>query len=238
MGFTTQLLYTGSEFMHDLGNLTVIIVGAAAGMMTLYAIYIGFLFATASDPGKRKAARERLYKTVASAFIIIGLATVLGVINVRFNKVEGNVSGTNSGSSGNYSSQYSYGGSVEMALTYSKWTGKTTGVFTIKSTLIKLDGKNIDSNGTEVQFQKCEAVEPSNWTSSTGGTNAFDTSIVGQGTYSFQSNSSTVPCVMYNGVNSVVMSVTFVMKSDKTKTYTMKITVGLSADTGVTLVQY
>ena len=230
------LAYTGADFKRDLGNLTVIIVGAAGAMMTLYAIYIGFLFATASDPNKRKAARERLIKTVASALIIIGLASVLGAINVRFNRVEGNVSGTNGGGNGNYSSQYMYSGSIEMPL-YNIGNKYVTGSFKIYSTNIKSDGKNIDPNGTEVQFQKCEVVEPSGWKNEHK--TPFDTSKVGEGAYAFQCSSTEIPCTMVNGIKAVTMAVTFTMKSDTSRTFSLKINVGLSeGNGGVTLVQY
>ncbi|MBO4726652.1 MAG: hypothetical protein J5598_03585 [Clostridia bacterium] len=88
---TTQLLYSGSDFMKDLGWLTTIIVSLAGALMVLYAVYIGFLFATASDANRRKAARERLIKVMASAFIIIALAALLGAINVRFNTIKDDV---------------------------------------------------------------------------------------------------------------------------------------------------
>ena len=67
MGFTLQLLeekgYTGAQFMKDLGWVVVAIVSIAGAFMTVYAIYIAYLFATATDANKRKAAKDRLMKT-------------------------------------------------------------------------------------------------------------------------------------------------------------------------------
>ena len=62
-------------------------------MMTIYSIYLGYLFATASDPKRRATARERFIKVIASTLIVIGLASVLSVINVNFNSVQGSIGG-------------------------------------------------------------------------------------------------------------------------------------------------
>ena len=233
MGFMSQLLYTGAEFMHDLGNLTVIIVGAAGAMMTLYAIYIGFLFATASDANKRKAARERLYKVVGSAFIIIGLAIVLGTINVRFNKVEGSVTDTNNGTNGNFSSQYSYGESVSMTLNYTNRRGTTQGTMVIlDGSKIKKDGKLISTKKDTVQFLSCDVIAPSDWTNISK--NPFDIRDT-KAIYNFEIEGSTVYGTMVNKNICVSLKVSFTLSSDTSKTYSMKVNVLLVAGTGVTL---
>lgn len=97
MGMIPQILaaYTGTQFMKDLRWLTVILISIACAFMTLYAVYIGYLFATANDAQKRKAAKDRLFKILGSIFIVVGLFLVLKVIDVSFNKVEGQMPGEN-----------------------------------------------------------------------------------------------------------------------------------------------
>ncbi len=85
MGMTLQLLDTaGDQFMHDLLWLTVIIVSIAGALMTLYAVYIGYLFFTATDANRRKAAKDRAIKVVASTLIVFALVFVLQGIEVSF----------------------------------------------------------------------------------------------------------------------------------------------------------
>lgn len=161
MGLTLQLLepYTGKKFMSDLGNLVVIIVSAAGALMTLYAIYIAYLFFTASDASKRKAARERLVKTIASMLIIIGLASVLSVINVTFNKAEGNIDRIGGGST-NYTSAYTYAGIPTFVFQQANNSGQggyfvATGSFSLSAANIMMNGVALGENGSTVRFQKC-----------------------------------------------------------------------------------
>ena len=86
MGMITQLLapYTGKNFTSDLLWLVTVIVSIAGAFMTLYTVYIGYLFMTATDEGKRKAAKDRLFKVLSSVLIIFALAASLSVINVTF----------------------------------------------------------------------------------------------------------------------------------------------------------
>ncbi len=84
----SRLEYTGSQFMDDLLVLVTVIIGIAGAMMALYACYIGYLFATATDDGKRRAAKTRLLKVIASVLIIFGLVSVMSVIEVTFNNAE------------------------------------------------------------------------------------------------------------------------------------------------------
>lgn len=88
MGMKSQLLYTGNEFMADLSNIVIWLVSIAGVLMTLYAVYIGYLFATASDEGKRKTAKSRLIKLISTIFIVYALAATLNVIKVTFTTVE------------------------------------------------------------------------------------------------------------------------------------------------------
>ena len=113
MGFTLQLLeekgYTGAQFMKDLGWVVVAIVSIAGAFMTVYAIYIAYLFATATDANKRKAAKDRLMKTVASALIVAACASILAVITVRFDTTEGSIEGPQGGEIGSMVSGITYG---------------------------------------------------------------------------------------------------------------------------------
>lgn len=88
MGMKSQLLYTGNEFMADLSNIVIWLVSIAGALMTLYAVYIGYLFATASDEGKRKTAKSRLIKLISTIFIVYALAATLNVIKVTFTTLE------------------------------------------------------------------------------------------------------------------------------------------------------
>ena len=88
MGITIQLLYTGEEFIAELSNILVWIISIVGVLMVLYAVYIGYLFATATDEGKRRAAKSRLFKILSSVLIIYALAACIKVIDVNFSKVE------------------------------------------------------------------------------------------------------------------------------------------------------
>ncbi|MBQ7973829.1 MAG: hypothetical protein IJ295_02635 [Clostridia bacterium] len=100
MGMMAQLLaeeeYTGAQFIKELSWLITIIISIAGALMTLYAVYIGYLFATASDEGKRKAAKNRLIKILSSALIIFALASCISVINVTFDNAKVNNPSENS----------------------------------------------------------------------------------------------------------------------------------------------
>ena len=85
-----QQAYTGDKFKSDLSFLIVVLVSLAGALMTLYAVYIAYIFATATDEGKRRASKERLLKVLGSALIIYALAATIQVINVNFNNVKVN----------------------------------------------------------------------------------------------------------------------------------------------------
>ena len=90
MGMLSQLLAEvndgGTEFVDGLKWLVVVLVSVAGSLCILYAIYIGYLFATATDDGKRRAAKDRLIKVISSGLIIFALAMCLTVIDVNFSK--------------------------------------------------------------------------------------------------------------------------------------------------------
>lgn len=146
MGITAQLLegYTGTKFMQELGWLVVVIVSIAGALMTLYAVYIGFLFATASDANKRKAAKDRLIKTVASALIVIALSAVLGVINVNFNTVQGNEKKITPRENTVQMRNYTYNGDVIMTLNYKQEQ------YPVVTGSITLDRNKIVCNGDPI----------------------------------------------------------------------------------------
>ena len=94
MGMATQLLeYTGNQFVAELSNVVVYICLAAAILSIVYAVYIAYLFFTASDQNKRKAAKDRLIKTLASCLIIFTAAAILKGLDITFNGVSGGYDG-------------------------------------------------------------------------------------------------------------------------------------------------
>lgn len=172
MGITTQLLasYSGQQFIKDLSWLVVILVSIAGALCTLYAVYIAYLFFTASDPTKRKAAKDRLLKVVSSALIIFVLAGILRLIDVNFISQTGSYGGSNS----NFTSTINnYDGSdgVEMTLQaeeiYSNGNVprvqslKITGSFAVYGYKIKGEnGTPIDGTGKSVKFKSCRVASP------------------------------------------------------------------------------
>jgi len=95
MGMTNQLLAdSGATFMAELKWLVVILVSIAGALCVLYAVYIGYLFATATDEGKRRAAKSRFIKVLSSALIIVAMAFALNAINLRFDTPDNGGNGT------------------------------------------------------------------------------------------------------------------------------------------------
>ena len=86
MGMLKQLLAedSGAKFMSELKWLVVILISIAGSLCILYAIYIGYLFATATDEGKRRTAKNRLFKVISSGLILVALAFCLNVIDLKF----------------------------------------------------------------------------------------------------------------------------------------------------------
>lgn len=163
MGFTLQLLeekgYTGAQFMKDLGWVVVAIVSIAGAFMTVYAIYIAYLFATATDANKRKAAKDRLMKTVASALIVAACASVLAVITVRFDTTEGSIEGPQGGEIGSMVSGIKYTDNPQLVLTgeINSSHGYTSlvykGTINVNSrNLVNDKGEKIDPDGKSIVF--------------------------------------------------------------------------------------
>ncbi len=168
MGITLQLLapYTGQKFIQDLSWLVVILVSIAGALSTLYAVYIAYLFFTASDPTKRKAAKDRFIKVISSSIIIVALAGILGALDVTFVEQKGNYTGPVAGDGGVvYANNYAYDGSAEMMLTGNQYNGKitATGSFTIYTIYIKGDGAQVDKYGDKVKIKSCSVVTPTDW---------------------------------------------------------------------------
>lgn len=90
MNTITLLLadYTGEMFQTDLLQLISYIAMFVGVLMTLYAVYIAYLFATASDDGKRRSAKARLIKVLASVLIVAGLVSIIQMLDIRFNNID------------------------------------------------------------------------------------------------------------------------------------------------------
>ncbi len=84
MGMTTLLLdvYDGKQFVKDLLWYIYVIMAVAEVLMVLYAVYIAYLFMTASDDGKRRAAKDRLWKVLSSCLIIVALVSVMTTLDI------------------------------------------------------------------------------------------------------------------------------------------------------------
>ncbi|MBS7400917.1 MAG: hypothetical protein KIG16_00175 [Eubacteriales bacterium] len=168
MGMTTQLLaaYTGQQFIKDLSWIVVIVVSIAGALSTLYAVYIFYLFMTASDPTKRKAAKDRLIKVFSSTIIIVALAGVLAVLDVIFVTQKGSYTGPIAGGNGvrEYSS-YTMDGDVSCTLSANPKSGglEITGTFSLFTSMIKGDGAQIDPKGNLTTITDVRVVSPSDW---------------------------------------------------------------------------
>ena len=158
---TEKSTYTGEKFIADLGTLVIWIVSIAGALMTLYAVYIGYLFATASDETKRKAAKERLIKTIASSLIVIALASILSVIKVTFDTVEGRVDEIDV-----FVGQYTYSGQPGISFSGVKYIASknvygSDGSITLDPKNILANGKKLVSDSSQIIFTECEITSPS-----------------------------------------------------------------------------
>ncbi len=159
MGMTLQLLaengYKGSQFISDLLWLVVIIVSIAGALMTLYAVYIAYLFFTASDANKRTAAKNRLVKVFATFLIVVALDAILGVIRVEFNSAEGNFSNNVN----TLTATYSLHGVPELqTVPTSNGSFKLQVILDAKN--IYGEGKPVEKNGASVKFLRCSIIAP------------------------------------------------------------------------------
>lgn len=253
MGMTALLLvekgYTGAQFMQQLGDIVVWITSIAGAMMVLYAVYIAFLFATASDANKRKAARERLIKTVASALIIIALASVLAVIKVTFNTEEGNFTGPSAGGAG---SDYNYNATPTMKLSWlpnddpmAGFEAPLMGTLELNSKYFTDDnGKEIDPEGDQIEFQDCHVVKPQEFWNDNKNKETLDNSAIGQAVFRItipnvnSAGGQAIPCIKGSNDNYTIrVTVKFVFKDDRKKisTSTIDAVVDSSDCYGITL---
>ncbi len=142
MGMISQLLadsadsYTGKKFMEQLLEFVQYLAAAVSAGLILYAVYIGYLFATASDANKRKAAKDRLVKAVASCLIVIALTSVLVVVgqNLSFTTVKRQ-------ESHNTYSRYQYGSQPTIMFSWNSNVGG--GSFHQVDGLVKIEPKLI-----------------------------------------------------------------------------------------------
>jgi murein DD-endopeptidase MepM/ murein hydrolase activator NlpD len=74
----------GEPLRNGLQDTLVIIFAIMGALSTGYAIYLGILLAKAPDPENRKKARNRIYRTVASLFIILALTTIIATDAMNF----------------------------------------------------------------------------------------------------------------------------------------------------------
>lgn len=80
MGNMRSLLLAGdpgNEFKSGLMDIISLIFTALGILMVLYAVYLFFLMATASDESKRRSAKSRVVKTFASVLIVVALIGML-----------------------------------------------------------------------------------------------------------------------------------------------------------------
>ena len=147
MGMISQLLaaYTGNDFMRELKDVLILIFGAAGALCTLYAIYIGYLFATASDEAKRRTAKNRFIKILSTALIIVALAFVMGGMNLTFTETGG---GSGSGSDDLMSGLDKY---EKSSTIYNEKIGKKT-VAPGKTISFEIDPSNIYNTDTKASI--------------------------------------------------------------------------------------
>lgn len=80
----TLLLATdkGKEFVQGLLSILQIAMGLFSTVMIVYAVYLFFMMYTATDDGKRKKVKTRLYHALASLVIVVTLILALAGLNI------------------------------------------------------------------------------------------------------------------------------------------------------------
>ncbi len=150
MGMKTLLLYEGKDFIAELSNIVIWLVSIAGALMTLYAVYIGYLFATASDESKRKNAKSRLIKIISSVFIVYALAATLGVIKVEFTDIE--KSANKEEINTDWSTvEFEYRGYVELKVNVEENERYVTKGFTLYPKEIKIIGSETSLSGLKLE---------------------------------------------------------------------------------------
>ncbi len=157
MGMVNQLLdgeYTGSTFLLELAGILSLIMTVVGTLFVLYAVYICYLFFTATDEGKRKNAKSRLLKVISSVVIVYIMALSLKLIDVHFTKVEAdNVDGGGNGP--NWSSTvYEYS---EVPVLKLSTTQKNS--FKIDPSKIKIQGNDVILGGAKFTSFKFVGLE-------------------------------------------------------------------------------
>ena len=82
----------GATFKADALKILFWIFTIVDALLVGYAVYIAFLFATATDAAKRTAAKSRLIKVFSSLLCIIALTMTLKAIDINFDPLQGNLS--------------------------------------------------------------------------------------------------------------------------------------------------
>lgn len=152
MNTITLLLadYTGEMFQTDLLQLISYIAMFVGVLMTLYAVYIAYLFATASDDGKRRSAKARLIKVLASVLIVAGLVSIIQMLDIRFNNIDLPNSGKGEDDVNITSYSFWYDGEPSMTLS----PGSTVS-FVVYPTLVKSnDSSKRCTQITNIQFDE------------------------------------------------------------------------------------
>ena len=81
--FDILLLGAGDNFVNGLLSVLSWIFAAIGGVFLLWALYLAFLMANASDGDKRRKAKERMFKGISVLLITVALVGLLQIINVN-----------------------------------------------------------------------------------------------------------------------------------------------------------
>ena len=163
----------GKAFINGLSNVVVYICLAVAILSIVYAVYIAYLFFTASDQNKRKAAKDRLIKTLASCLIIFTAAAILKGLDISFNETGGDYDGTKEPDQPVIQT-YHYEGTPEFNFGRTNNTpaggGGVSFVYFEGSFMIcgynifdDVTGKSITASGKNIFIKKCNIVNPDGW---------------------------------------------------------------------------
>jgi hypothetical protein len=80
MGNITSLLLA---FNNDLIQIVAYISMVFGGLVIIYALYLGFLMATASDASKRAEAKRRVINSISIILILVALISLLQILKVQ-----------------------------------------------------------------------------------------------------------------------------------------------------------
>lgn len=85
MGNVQTLLLAdhGEEFVQGLLSILQICMGLFSIMMVVFAVYLFFMMYTATDEGKRKKVKSRIYHTITSLVIVITLILALRGLEIH-----------------------------------------------------------------------------------------------------------------------------------------------------------